>query len=119
MTDQNAASGTTRRRFLATTGAGVGAFALAGCPGGGGDGDDGGSAPGADGNLVMTTSGSSTSAYAASQGISAAIEEHGDGSVSIDARPSEGTDANVGRLNRKESDIGYIQNWMANRIRQG
>lgn len=34
--------GTTRRRFLTATGAGVGAFALAGCSDGG-DGDDGGS----------------------------------------------------------------------------
>jgi TRAP transporter TAXI family solute receptor len=115
---------TTRRRFLATTGIGAGTFALAGCsgPGGngnGGNGGNGGSSPGSDGNLVMTTSGSSTTAYAASQGISAAIEEHGDGSVSIDARPSNGTDANVARLDRQETDLGYIQNWTAARIRQG
>ena len=111
---------TTRRRFLATTGVGVGGFALAGCTDDGdGDGGNGDSQPGADGNLVMTTSGSSTSAYAASQGISAAIEENGDGSVSIDARPSEGTDANIGRLDRNEAHISYIQNWTANRIREG
>jgi hypothetical protein len=66
----------------------------------------------------MTTSGSSTTAYAASQGLSAAVEEYSD-SVSIDARPSEGTDANVARLDREESDIAYIQNWTAARIRQG
>ena len=126
MAEDQPRSGTTRRRFLATTGVGVGAVTLAGCTGGNGDGNgngDGGngdgSAPGSDGNLVMTTSGSSTSAYAASQGISAAIEEHGDGSVSIDARPSEGTDANIGRLDREETDVGYIQNWTANRIREG
>ena len=114
--NQSQGGRTTRRRFLATTSLGVGAVTLAGCSGGNGNGD--GSAPGSDGNLVMTTSGSSTSAYAASQGISAAIEENSDGSVSVDARPSEGTDANVGRLARKETDLGYIQNWTANRIRQ-
>jgi len=123
--DQPERGSTTRRRFLTTTSVGVGAFALAGCTGDGGgsdgdggSGDEGDFAPGADGNLVMTTSGSSTSAYAASQGISAAIEENGDGSVTIDARPSEGTDANIGRLDRNESHIGYIQNWTANRIRE-
>jgi TRAP-type uncharacterized transport system substrate-binding protein len=107
----------TRRTFIGAVGIGATA-GIAGCTEDGGNGN-GGSAPGSDGNLVMTTSGSSTSAYAASQGTSAAIEEHGDGSVSIDARPSEGTDANVGRLKRQETDIGYIQNWTANRIRQG
>lgn len=106
----------TRRRFLAATGVGVGAFALSGCLGR--DGGDGEQAPGADGNLVMTTSSSGTSAYAASQGIAAAIEEEGDGSVTVDARPSEGTDANVGRLGARESDIAYIQNWTAARIRE-
>jgi len=40
------------------------------------------------------------------------------GGATIDARPSEGTDANVGRLDRNESHIGYIQNWTANRIRE-
>ena len=116
--DHGKSGSATRRRFLTSTGVGVGAFALAGCTGGGNGGGNGGSQPGSDGNLVMTTSGSSTSAYAASQGISAAIEENSDGAVSVDARPSEGTDANVGRLGRKETDLGYIQNWTANRIRQ-
>ncbi|MFT4883295.1 MAG: TRAP transporter TAXI family solute receptor [Natronomonas sp.] len=117
---------TSRRGFLTTTGAGVGAFALAGCLGGGNGGNgngngngSGGEAPGASGDLVMTTSSSGTTAYAASQGISAAIEENGDGDVRVDARPSSGTDANVARLDRQESDISYIQNWTAARLREG
>lgn len=126
-------SRTTRRRFIATTGAGVGAFTLAGCTGNGngngngtGNGNGNGSgngagddAPGADGNLIMTTSSSGTTAYAASQGIAAAIEDSGDDRVFVDARPSEGTDANIGRLNAQESDIAFIQNWTADRIRRG
>ena len=127
--NQQSGERTTRRRFIATTGGGAAAFGLAGCAGNGGNGGNGNGngngngggsdAPGADGNLIMTTSSSGTTAYAASQGIAAAIEDAGDDRVFVDARPSEGTDANVGRLNAQESDISYIQNWTAERIRRG
>ena len=126
MNKDNSSSQSTRRSFITTTGLAATA-GMAGCMGDdgaddgamNGDETDSEDAPGADGNMVMTTSSSGTTTYAASQGIAAAIEEYGDGSVFVDARPSEGTDANVGRLNARESDIAFIQNWTSSRIQAG
>jgi TRAP transporter TAXI family solute receptor len=66
----------------------------------------------------MTTATETSAAYAMSQGIAAVVNEHADG-VRLDARPSEGTRANVGRLDRGESDIAYLQNWTARRLAAG
>jgi TRAP transporter TAXI family solute receptor len=64
----------------------------------------------------MTTSTETTSGYSMSQVIANAINQNSD--LSVSARPSEGTKANVGRLARGESDIAYIQNWTASNIAQ-
>jgi hypothetical protein len=124
-----------RRTFLATAGA-AGAAALAGCAGGaggndsgsgGGGNDSGGGGNGSGGNgsgggggtgMVMLTSTSTTAAYAMSQGIAATVNQNTD-AVNVDARPSEGTNANVGQLQRQEAQIAYIQNWTANKLREG
>jgi TRAP transporter TAXI family solute receptor len=97
---------TTRRGALAAGAAGVGALAVAGCTGR------------ETARLVLTTATETSAAYAMSQGIAAVVNEHADG-VRIDARPSEGTRANVGRLDRGESDIAYLQNWTARKVRRG
>jgi TRAP transporter TAXI family solute receptor len=68
--------------------------------------------------FVLTTATETSAAYAMSQGIAAVVNEHADG-VRLDARPSKGTRANVGRLDRGESDIAYLQNWTARRIAAG
>ena len=131
-----------RRTFLKGSLGAAGTMALAGCfgggGGGGGDGDgdgdgdggggdgsgdgdgggDGGSAPGADGQMIMTTSTETTAAYSMSQVIANAVNQNND-TVNVSARPSEGTNANVGRLSREESDIAYVQNWTASKIANG
>jgi hypothetical protein len=68
--------------------------------------------------MVMLTSTETTTAYAMSQGIAAVVNENTEG-VRIDARPSEGTEANIGQLSREDAQIVYIQNWTANEIQQG
>jgi len=104
-----------RRTFLKGIGGTVGATALAGCFGGdGGNGGGGGTTPGADGEMVMTTSTETTAAYSMSQVIANAVSQNSD--LNVQARPSEGTNANVGRIQRDESDIAYIQNWTASKI---
>lgn len=111
----NSQRGVARRTFLKTTaGLGVGA-GLAGCSSltGGSGGESSGPT-----DMVMTTATETTAAYAMSQGISAVINENAEG-VRVDARPSEGTSANVGRLQRGESQIAYIQNWVADKLMNG
>lgn len=119
-----------RRTFIKSTAVGAGVLGLAGCTGeepdedtSGDDGDD--SEPDATDEpepdpdateMVMVTSDAATTAYASSQGIAAAVNENTD-DVFLDARPSEGTEANVGQLNREEVQIGYIQDWTAAEIR--
>ncbi|MFC6835942.1 substrate-binding domain-containing protein [Halomarina ordinaria] len=113
-----------RRTFLKTTLGAGGALTLAGClegdggSGGGNSTQNGSGGSGASGDLVMLTSTETTSAYAMSQGISAVVSENAD-EVSVDARPSEGTNANIGALDRNEADIVYIQNWTANKVMEG
>jgi len=121
-----------RRTFLKGTAGAAGVTALAGCMGGGdgdgsgdgnGSGDSDGSSDGGSGgsgptDMVMTTSTETTAAYAMSQGIAAVVNENSD-KVRLDARPSEGTNANVGRLDREEVQIAYIQNWTAAKIDAG
>jgi TRAP transporter TAXI family solute receptor len=64
--------------------------------------------------MVMTTSTETTTAYAMSQVIANAVSQNSD--LTVQARPSEGTNANIGRLQRSEIDIAYIQQWTASKI---
>ncbi|SDE75851.1 TAXI family TRAP transporter solute-binding subunit [Halorientalis regularis] len=100
------------KRSLGTAGL-VGAAGLAGCFGD--DGSGSGEAPGADGGMVMTTSTQTTAAYTMSTVIANVVNQNND-TVNVQAQPSEGTNANIGRLARDESDIAYIQNWTASKI---
>jgi uncharacterized protein len=116
-------SRSSRRTVLrSTAGLAVGA-ALAGCLGDGTGGATSGSANGSGSgggttDMVMLTSTETTTAYAMSQGIAAVVNQNSDG-IRIDARPSEGTEANIGQLNQEGAQIVYIQNWTANEIQQG
>lgn len=49
-----------------------------------------------------------------SQVIANAVSQNSD--LKVQARPSEGTNANIGRLQRDEVDISYIQNWTASKV---
>ncbi|WP_092659654.1 TAXI family TRAP transporter solute-binding subunit [Halorientalis persicus] len=100
------------KRSVGTAGL-VGAAGLAGCFGDEGTGS--GEAPGADGEMVMTTSTQDTSAYTMSTVIANVVSQNSD-EVSVQAQPSEGTNANIGRLSQDNSDIVYIQNWTASKI---
>ncbi|QLG50186.1 TAXI family TRAP transporter solute-binding subunit [Natrinema halophilum] len=112
-------AGSRRRTFLKGTVGAVGLTSLAGCfDNSGTSGDSGnGSVPGADGEMIMTTSTETTSAYSMSQVIANAVSQNSD--LTVQARPSEGTNANIGRLQRDESDISYIQNWTASKVANG
>ncbi|WP_424019209.1 TAXI family TRAP transporter solute-binding subunit [Halorientalis pallida] len=103
------------KRSLGTAGL-VGAAGLAGCFGD--DGSGSGEAPGADGEMVMTTSTQDTAAYTMSTVIANVVNQNND-TVSVQAQPSEGTNANIGRLSQDQSDIAYIQNWTASKIANG
>ncbi|THE66851.1 C4-dicarboxylate ABC transporter substrate-binding protein [Salinadaptatus halalkaliphilus] len=112
---------TGRRAFLTALGAGTTA-ALAGCldeelGGGNGNGNGNGNGGGGDGseNLVMVTSQAETGTQAASQGIASTVDSNSD-RLSVDAQPSQGTEDNIGRLDREEADIGMIQNHSAGMI---
>jgi TRAP transporter TAXI family solute receptor len=109
--------GTGRRTFLKGAAGAVGLTALAGCFGNSGDDGTGGTTPGADGEMIMTTSTETTAAYSMSQVIANAVTQNSD--LEVQARPSEGTNANIGRLGRDESDISYIQNWTASKVANG
>ncbi|MFD1588296.1 TAXI family TRAP transporter solute-binding subunit [Halorientalis brevis] len=93
----------------------VGTGALAGCFG-----DSGGAsetAPGSDGEMIMKTASETTAAYSMSQVISSAVSQNSD--VKVDARPSQGTNRNVSEVVQGKTEIAYVQNWTANKIRQG
>lgn len=100
------------KRSLGTAGL-VGAAGLAGCFGD--EGSASSEAPGADGEMVMTTSTQDTSAYTMSTVLANVVSQNDD-TVSVQAQPSEGTNANIGRLSQDQSDIVYIQNWTASKI---
>ncbi|MFB1062685.1 TAXI family TRAP transporter solute-binding subunit [Natrinema sp. H-ect4] len=98
-----------RREFIGTTGvAGVGF--LGGCLNA--------DTAGGDNELVMVSSGEETGTYASSQGIAGTVNQNTE-DVFIDARPSGGTDDNVGMMNRGEADIGYFQHNSAQLIMEG
>ncbi|WP_101296342.1 TAXI family TRAP transporter solute-binding subunit [Halegenticoccus soli] len=105
-----------RRALLRSTGAGLGALAVTGCLGEG-TGGSGSNGSGGSTDVVMKTASETTAAYAMSQGIAAVVNENAD-EVRVDARPSEGTNVNVGELDRGEIQIAYIQNWTANKLRE-
>lgn len=67
--------------------------------------------------MIMTTSTETTAAYSMSQTIANAVSQNSD--LSVSARPSEGTNANIGRMSSDDTDIGYIQNWTASKIADG
>lgn len=100
----------TRRSFLAATGVGV-STALAGCSGDGGDGGD-------DATIRMQTATEGTTAYAANEGLAAVVNDNTD-EVFVEARPSAGTEANVGDLMDRDAEMVYVQNWTINQIMQG
>jgi TRAP transporter TAXI family solute receptor len=100
------------KRSLGSAGL-VGAAGLAGCFGDEGSGSS--EAPGADGEMVMTTSTQDTAAYTMSTVIANVVNQNND-TVNVQAQPSEGTNANIGRLSQDQSDIVYIQNWTASKI---
>lgn len=117
MRDNSDTRGVARRRFLKTSAGLAGAGLLAGCTGGG-NGNGGGGGGSGPTDMVMKTSTETTAAYAMSQGIASAVNKNSD-SVRIDARPSEGTNANVGSLQQDKAQIAYIQNWAAEKLMQG
>lgn len=104
-----------KRRAVLT--AGAGAMGLAGCIGDDdpepiddGGGEEGEEAPEGATELRMRTATSTTAAYAANQGVAAAINENTD-EVFVEAQTSPGTEANIGALQSEESEMVYIQNW--------
>lgn len=112
-----------RRAFLVATGAGT--TGLAGCLGGdeprpvdeGGENNGNGGGDG-ETTLRMQTATSTTAAYAANQGIAAAVNENTDG-LFVEAQTSPGTEANIGALQSGEAEMVYIQNWSAVDIQEG
>ena len=96
----------TRRSFLAATGAGT-AMALAGC-----------SEESSETTVRMRTSTSSTTAYAANQGLASAVNDNTD-ELFVEAQTSQGTEANIGALSGEEAEMVYIQNWSAHDVQQG
>lgn len=117
MRESDRTGGVRRRTVLKGTASVAGLTAVTGCLGDGNGGGGNGSVPGADGEMVMTTSTETTSAYSMSQVIANRVNQNSD--LSVQARPSEGTNANIGRLGQDQSDIAYIQNWTANKVAEG
>lgn len=94
---------TGRRKFIAAMGA-AGLAGLAGCTSG--DGGDGGD----ENQIRMRTTTSSSAAYAMNEGIAAVVNENTD-EVFVEARPGEGSEANVNALVRDEVEMIYMQSW--------
>lgn len=109
------ANSTSRRRFVAAAGA-LGVSAIAGCLDGGSNTGDGGGSGTTD--VVFSTVPEETGAYAMTQGMAAVVNENSD-SVFMDARPSEGSAANVGRVNRGDADVAYSQSFSVNKLLNG
>ncbi|WP_435335913.1 TAXI family TRAP transporter solute-binding subunit [Haloarchaeobius sp. TZWWS8] len=120
MRGHNRTAGVARRSFLKRSVGVAGAAGLTGLAGCFGN-EDGGSGssnqPGTDGEMIMKTASETTAAYSMSQVISSAVSQNSD--ISVDARPSQGTNRNVSEVVSGKTEIAYIQNWTANKIRQG
>jgi TRAP transporter TAXI family solute receptor len=67
--------------------------------------------------MIMKTASETTAAYSMSQVIAAAVSQNSD--VKVDARPSQGTNRNVSEVVNGKTEIAYVQNWTANKIREG
>ncbi|WP_434531629.1 TAXI family TRAP transporter solute-binding subunit (plasmid) [Haloarcula sp. NS06] len=65
----------------------------------------------------MKTASETTAAYSMSQVLASAVSQNSD--ISVDARPSQGTNRNVSEVIQGKTEIAYVQNWAANKIRQG
>ncbi len=118
MRGSDTTAGTKRRAFLRRSAGLAGAASISGLAGCFGSGDSGSSdRPGSDGELIMKTASETTAAYSMSQVIASAVSQNSD--VSVDARPSQGTNRNVSEVVQGKTEIAYIQNWTANKIRQG
>lgn len=90
-----------RRKVLQLTGIGA-STALAGCAGG----EEGDSS-----EFTFTSATADTTVYAASEAFASVVGEETD-EISVDARPIEGgMYANIGAIERDESDIGVINNF--------
>ncbi|ELY71658.1 TRAP transporter solute receptor, TAXI family protein [Natrinema pellirubrum DSM 15624] len=66
----------------------------------------------------MRTSQASTTAYSANEGIAQVINDNSD-DLTVEARTSEGTEANLGALNSQDAEMVYIQNWSAQDVQEG
>lgn len=104
-----------RRTVLSTMGA-AGLTGITGClnESSESDGQDGSSE--SDGQtLRMHTASESTGAYAMSQGMAAVVNENTD-NVRLEGLSSQGSEANVGLLNRGESEMAYIDDSLYRKI---
>lgn len=98
-----------RRSYI--TAVGAGAVSLAGCAGGE---DPDGPAEGEE-ELIWSITSSSSSTTISIQGIAPVVNDNTEG-IYMEGRPSEGTGANMGRLERDEAQVGYTQNYDAGRV---
>lgn len=118
MCSNHKSDGVVRRSFLkrsvGTAGI-IGTAGLAGCFGNSGGASKTG--PGSDGEMIMKTASETTAAYSMSQVLASAVSQNSD--ISVDARPSQGTNRNVSEVIQGKTEIAYVQNWAANKIRQG
>lgn len=101
-------SNTNRRNFVKAAGV-AGIAGLAGCSGGSNSDD---------GNLIWTTTSEGSGGYQGATGMAAVVNENSD-DVYMEARTSDGTDANIGRLQREEAQVAYNQNYTVQRVHQG
>ncbi|ARS90522.1 TAXI family TRAP transporter solute-binding subunit [Natrarchaeobaculum aegyptiacum] len=100
-----------RRKVLASAAAGT-TLSVAGCLGGS-------DTEGTDEQTIrMQTATEGTTAYAANGGLAAVVNEHTD-DLFVEARPSAGSEANIGALMREDVEMVYVQNWTMNQILEG
>ncbi|MFB9808081.1 TAXI family TRAP transporter solute-binding subunit [Haladaptatus pallidirubidus] len=119
MRDHAKSPNVAKRMFLKRSAGVIGTASLTGLAGcfGSKNGAKGSSKqPGANGKMVMKTASETTSAYSMSQVIASAVSQNS--KISVDARPSQGTNRNVSEVINGKTEIAYIQNWTANKIRQ-
>lgn len=91
-----------RREAMKYIGIGT-ALTLAGCTGGGKS-DSGPT------SIIYSSHESGSVAYSASQGLITVVNENTD-KINFESRPSAGPSENIGRLEKKESDVGLVDLW--------
>jgi TRAP transporter TAXI family solute receptor len=112
-----------RRSYLQSAAA-AGVVATAGCfneGSGNGDGNGDGSGNGnggGDDTFIWSTLASESSTYASVQAVASLVNDEVD-DFQMEARPSEGTAANIGSLARGEADVVYTQSFDAARVTEG